>query len=80
MHDGCSGSFENGKQVANKVRMMGFDKMSIPAPLEIHCTKCDGIFKMETMLAACPACNMVFAVTPCHAHSSEHVLPAGVGY
>ena len=27
MHDGCSGKFENGKQVVEKLRMMGFNEV-----------------------------------------------------
>ncbi len=80
MHDGCSGDFGNGKQVADKVRMMGFDGMRIPVPFEISCTNCRGTFEMETMVSACPACGMVYAVTPCHANSAGHAMPAGIGY
>jgi lipopolysaccharide biosynthesis regulator YciM len=80
MHDGCSGTFIDGKQLADKVRMMGFDGMSIPVPLEIHCTHCAGTFHMETMVSPCPACRMVYAVTPCHADNAAHVLPAGIDY
>ncbi len=80
MHQGCTGNIENGKQVADKVRMMGFDKQMIPVPLEITCKNCNGAFEMETMVSSCPACNMVYAVTPCHAQSAENVMPAGIGY
>ncbi len=80
MHDGCSGSFNNGKQVADKVRMMGFDKNPIPAPLEIFCKNCNNNFKMTTILSTCPTCRMVYAVTPCHAYSAEFVKPAGIDY
>ena len=80
MHDGCGGCFDNGKQVADKVRMMGFDKMALPKPLEIGCAHCAAPFLMETMVAQCPSCRMVYAVTPCHSDRSEHVMPAGIGY
>jgi hypothetical protein len=36
MHDGCGGCFDNGKQVADKVRMMGFDRSPVPAALDRH--------------------------------------------
>ena len=80
MHDGCTANFADGKQIADKVRMMGFDGMSIPVPLEIRCSNCCGTFNMETMVSECPQCNMVYAVTPCHSGSPEHVMPAGIGY
>ncbi len=80
MHHDCTGNFENGKQIADKVRMMGFGNRTIPVPLEITCKNCDETFRMETMISSCPACKMVYAVTPCHAQSAENVMPAGIGY
>jgi len=80
MHDRCMGCFQNGKQVADQVRMMGYDKTALPVPFEIDCTHCNAPFQMETMVAACPSCNMVYAVTPCHSHSKDYAMPAGVGY
>lgn len=79
MHDGCSASFTNGNQVLQKIRSMGFAHMSIPIPLEILCSECGEIFTMFTMESACPACNMSYAVTPCHATRPENVLAAGIG-
>ena len=35
MHDGCSGKFENGKQVVEKLRMMGFNEQLMPIPAHI---------------------------------------------
>ena len=80
MHAGCAGQFQNGKQIADKVRMMGYDSMRLPQPLELQCVHCRQDFAMETMVTECPRCRMVYAVTPCHAHSAAHVLPAGVDY
>ncbi len=80
MHDGCAGSFENGKQVADKVRMMGFDAQPMPMPLEIKCENCSKTFEMENFEGKCPSCNMVYAVTPCHAFDSENVKAAGISY
>ncbi len=80
MHDGCSGSFLNGRQIADKVRMMGFDSMAIPNPLDIDCVNCKSLFKMETMVSQCPSCHMVYAVTPCHSNSAQDVQAAGIGY
>ena len=46
MHDGCSGSFDNGKQMADKVRMMGFNIQSMPMPLNIKCENCETDFEI----------------------------------
>jgi len=80
MHEGCSGQFENGQQVADKVRMMGYDTIPLTVPLNLQCVQCQNKFAMETMVTQCPECRMVYAVTPCHAHSAQHVLPAGIDY
>lgn len=80
MHEGCSGSFENGKQVVDKVRMMGFDKQFLPMPLTIKCVGCGKEFEMETFEDKCPHCNMVHGVTPCHAFDPANVKAAGEDY
>ncbi len=80
MHDGCAGSFDNGKQVADKVRMMGFASQPMPMPLEIKCENCGNNFSMEKFESKCPDCSMVYAVTPCHAFDAENVSAAGIDY
>ncbi len=80
MHDGCSGTFESGKQIVDKIRMMGFNNSPLATTLEINCSNCDNVFQMEQMESKCPACNMVYGVTPCHSHSVKFVKPAGVNY
>lgn len=80
MHDGCTGPTSDGKMMANKVRMMGFNTMPMPAPLDIHCENCDKTFTMERFEGHCPECDMVYAVTPCSAHDPANVKAAGVGY
>lgn len=80
MHDGCSGSFENGKQVVDKVRMMGFAEQFMPVPIEINCHMCEKPFEMETFEAKCPECGCVHAVTPCHAFDASQVQSAGKDY
>ena len=80
MHDGCSGAYESGKEIIDKIRMMGFNKSPLPVFLEIKCSNCDNTFQMEYMESACPSCFMVFGVTPCHSHSAEFVKAAGVKY
>ena len=80
MHAGCSSNFLNGQQVADKVRMMGFEDMPVAIPLGIVCVNCNKNFVMRTMLARCPNCDMVYSVTPCHSDNSENVKPAGIGY
>jgi len=80
MHDGCSGTFENGKQVVDKVRMMGFADQYMPIPMTVPCGHCEKPFEMETFEAKCPECGMVHGVTPCHAFDPANVLAAGIGY
>ncbi|PIE64383.1 MAG: hypothetical protein CSA26_08475 [Desulfobacterales bacterium] len=80
MHDGCSGSFENGKQIVDKVRMMGFADQPTPVPLAVTCDNCKEPFEMETFEAHCPECGCVHGVTPCHAFDPANVFAAGVGY
>lgn len=80
MHDGCAGSFENGKQVADKVRVMGFSLQMMPMPLNIKCENCEKEFIMEKFESKCPECNMVYAVTPCHAFDQDNVQAAGIDY
>ncbi len=79
MHDGCSGSFENGKQTVDKVRQMGFAEQPMPMPLEIKC-ECGETFEMEYFEDKCPKCEMVFGVVPCHAFDPANVKPAGINY
>ncbi|PKP52048.1 MAG: hypothetical protein CVT92_10875 [Bacteroidetes bacterium HGW-Bacteroidetes-1] len=79
-HEGCSGSFANGKMVADKVRQMGFDQQYMPMPIEIICEHCNTAFEMDRFETQCPNCSMVYAVTPCHAFDSSNVKAAGIGY
>ena len=80
MHNGCSGAYESGKQIVDKIRMMGFNKSPLAVSLEIDCTNCDAVFQMEYMESQCPSCDMVYGVTPCHSHTAEFVKAAGVKY
>ncbi len=80
MHDGCGGSFENGQQVVDKIRMMGFAGQCMPMPFEIKCSNCAKTFTMETFEGKCPGCGMVFGVTPCHAFDPENIKAAGIEY
>ena len=79
-HEGCSGSFENGQLVVNKVMQMGFDQHYMPMPLTIVCENCQTSFEMECYESHCPQCEMVYAVTPCHAFDAAFVKSAGIGY
>ena len=79
-HEGCSGSFKNGKQVVDKVRQMGFNKQPMPVPLIKKCSKCGEKFEMLNFEGKCPKCNMVYGVTPCHAFDPNNIMPAGINY
>lgn len=79
-HEGCSGSFSNGKMMADKVRQMGFNDQWMPMPFELECENCHTTFLMERFESHCPQCDMVYAVTPCHAFDPVHIMPAGISY
>ena len=79
MHDGCSGSFDNGQQAVNKLRMMGYSEGLLPISHEINC-ECGNTFEMETFESKCPHCNMVYGVTPCSSHDPQAVKAAGIDY
>lgn len=79
MHDGCSGSFESGKQVVDKLRAMGFSSGQMPIPLQIECSACGESRLMTTFEYRCE-CGMVYGVTPCHAFAPEYVQAAGKDY
>lgn len=80
MHQGCSGTFDNGKQVVNKLRHMGYGSMQMPSPLKIHCSNCEEDLVMVTFEYKCPNCGMVYGVTPCHSDDAENVQAAGLDY
>jgi len=80
MHDGCSGSFQNGAEIVAKVRFMGFSEQMIPMPLQITCVACAEEFEMSTFEDRCPSCGMVYGVTPCHAFDPANVMAAGKDY
>ena len=80
MHDGCTGPSTDGQAVADKVRMMGFSRMPMPAPLDLTCANCEKVFAMTHFETACPECDMVYAVTPCHAGDPSGIKAAGIGY
>lgn len=81
MHDGCLGTFGDGLEVLNKVRMMGFSEGPLPMPLAITCANaaCEQSFEMVTFESECPHCGMIHAVTPCHAFDPTNVAGAGIG-
>ena len=80
MHDGCTGAFSSGKQVVDKVRMMGFHQQPMPAPMPVKCVECDENFTMTHFEGRCPRCSMVYGVTPCHAFDPGNIVAAGVDY
>ena len=74
---GCVGPGDDGRVVADKVRLMGFARSRMPKPLDLTCTHCEGDFQMTHFETSCPGCGMVYAVTPCHAGDPASVKPAG---
>ena len=80
MHDGCNGSFEDGKQVVDKVRMMGFNVQPMPVAAIFDCHNCGEQITMTTMEYKSPHCGMVYGVTPCHAFDISNIQAAGIDY
>ena len=80
MHEACSGSFQDGKAVVDKIRMMGFNKNALPNEIIIKCSNCSGEFQMTNLETKCPTCNMVYGVTPCSVNKPERIMPAGIDY
>lgn len=79
-HGNCSGNFENGAQIVDKIRQMGFNEQYMPMPFDITCVECGRAFEMATFEGKCPQCSMVYGVTPCHAFDPENIMPAGINY
>jgi len=79
MHEGCSARFHNGKQVVDRLRMMGFSQQPLQVPFVIACEACGQSFIMRTHEARC-GCTMVYGVTPCHASAADQVQAAGLDY
>lgn len=80
MHEACSGSFQDGKAVVDKIRMMGFNKNALPNEIIIKCSNCGSDFQMTNLETKCPHCNMVYGVTPCSVNKPERIMPAGIDY
>ncbi len=80
MHDGCTGSFGNGKAVVDKIRMMGFNTRPMPPGVTITCVECSEDFEMTTLETKCPHCGMVYGVTPCSVNNPERIQAAGKDY
>lgn len=77
MHEGCSGTFDSGRAVVTKLRMMGFSQGLLPMAFELSCHHCRAPMTMTTFEFACPGCGAIHGVTPCHSHSAEFVQCAG---
>lgn len=80
MHEGCSGSFENGKMVVDKLRMMGFTEMVMPMTTMLKCIECGEEFEMTHLETKCPHCGMVYGVTPCSTSDPSKIMAAGKDY
>ncbi len=80
MHDGCTGSFEDGKLVVDKIRMMGFNTRPMPIPFTLECVECGKDFEMTHLESKCPNCNMVYGVTPCSVDYPERIKASEINY
>ncbi|NLK62834.1 MAG: hypothetical protein GX287_05195 [Fusobacteria bacterium] len=77
-HDGCSGSFDNGKKVIEKLRAMGFSNQYLPVPIEFKCENCGNEITMITFEYKCEHCGNLYGVTPCHAFDRDAIQSAGI--
>ena len=75
----CGCEFENGQDVADKVRMIGFADKEMPTPATINCS-CGETYTKLKLVDQCPNCNMTYAVTPCSADDHQYIVPAGLNY
>lgn len=80
MHEGCTGSFGDGRQVVDKIRSMGFNTRPMPIELVIKCVECGKDFQMTHLETKCPNCKMVYGVTPCSTSKLEKIQAAGIDY
>lgn len=80
MHEGCNGSFEGGRLVVDKIRMMGFNTRPMPEVHTLECVECGEDFQMTHMESKCPNCNMVYGVTPCSVNYPERIKAAEINY
>ena len=80
MHDGCTGSFGDGKAVVDKIRSMGFNTRPMPMEITIKCIDCKNDFEMTHLETKCPTCGMVYGVTPCSTSKPERIQAAGKDY
>jgi len=79
MSSSCGTNYVNGKQVVDKLRMMGYSEGALPIPHVVKC-RCKTEFEMEYFEDKCPSCGMVFGILPCHSHDPLEVKSAGIKY
>ncbi len=77
MSENCECSHE--LNAVDKIRRKGVSDDKLPKAFELKCS-CNQRFIMKTHEAQCPACNMVYGVTPCGAHNINNVVAVGTNY
>lgn len=80
MHTGCSGSFETGKDLVDKIREMGFNNQALEKPHKITCSNCKEEIIIDKLETKCSKCNMVYGLTPCSSSNPNNIMPAGIDY
>lgn len=75
----CSCTFENGKELVDRLREKNYSKDKLDINHEIKC-ECGNTFNMETLEDKCESCNMVYGVTPCKKDEAENIMVAGINY
>lgn len=80
MHEGCTGSFDSGKEIIDKIRMMGFNRREMPSSVNIECVECRNDFVMTHLETKCSNCGMVYGITPCSTDYPDRIKAAGINY
>lgn len=78
-NDGCAPDLNDGKAIVNKVRQVKVGDGLLKTPHEVKC-ECGQEFTMVHFEEKCPACGMVYGVTPCCSEHKDNIKPAGIDY
>lgn len=71
--------YENGMEIANKVRETGLENTPMPQQTFVSCD-CGTKYEKKTLIDECPNCHMTYVVSPESAHSPEYIVAAGIDY
>lgn len=76
---GCGTNHNDGRSVVERVRQKGISNNLMDQAYELRCS-CGEVFTMKTFEAKCPACGMVYGVTPCSQDDANNIKEAGINF